>query len=289
MSQVTKIALVTGASSGIGFELTKQLAGKGYKVYAAARRVNLILPLEKEFPGLVKALELDVAELSQILALKERLETELPAQKLDILYNNAGQSCTFPATDVTNDVLEQAFKVNVFGPINLCRELLPFVINARGTVVFTGSIAGIVCFPFGSVYSATKGAIHSYAKGLHIEMKPFGVKVINVVTGAVSTDIADKRPLPEGSVYNIPEAAEALEARRTMAKDNRPESVSKYVQEVLRDIESSRDPIEVFHGSFASIVQYFTRYIPYWLVEFALERKFKLHGFKDALAKSKRE
>ncbi|SCU96159.1 LAFA_0G04632g1_1 [Lachancea sp. 'fantastica'] len=289
MAEATKIALVTGASSGIGYELTRQLAGKGYKVYAAARRVNRIAPLEKEFPGLVTALELDVADHSQILALKDRFQLELPSQKLDILYNNAGQSCTFPATDVTNDILEQAFRVNVFGPINLCRELLPFVINARGTVLFTGSIAGLLCFPFGSVYSATKGAIQSYAKGLHVEMKPFGVRVINVVTGGVLTDIADSRPLPEDSIYNIPEAADALEARRSIAKSNRPESVSKYVAEVLRDIDSSKDPIEVYHGSYASIVQYFTRYIPYWIVEFMLERKFKLAGMKEALAKSKRE
>ncbi|SCU99646.1 LAME_0G04544g1_1 [Lachancea meyersii CBS 8951] len=284
----TMIALVTGASSGIGYELTKQLAQKGYKVYAAARRIEPIQPLEKEFPGLVTPLKLDVSEPEQILALKDRLLTELPAQKLDILYNNAGQSCTFPATDVTSEVLETAFKVNVFGPINLCRELLPFVINARGTVLFTGSIAGIVSFPFGSVYSATKGAIHSYSRALHIEMKPFGVRVINVVTGGVATEIADKRPLPEGSIYNIPEATDALAARRNIAKDNKPMSAAKYVAEVLRDIESTRDPIEVFHGTFASIVRYFTSYLPFWVLEFMLERKFKLVGMRKALAKPKR-
>ncbi|SCV03506.1 LANO_0G04544g1_1 [Lachancea nothofagi CBS 11611] len=285
----TKIALVTGASSGIGYELTKQLAQKGYKVYAAARRIDRMKPLETEFPGLVVAVKLDVSEPKEIAALKDRLQTELPSQKLDILYNNAGQSCTSPASDVSNEVMEMAFKVNVFGPINLCRELLPFVINARGTVVFTGSIAGLISFPFGSVYSATKGAIHSYASGLHIEMKPFGVRVLNVVTGGVATEIADKRPIPADSIYSIPEAADALQYRRDMVKSNKPMNAAVYVSQVLKDVASSRDPVEVYHGTFSTIAYYLAKFMPYWLLEKVLEHKFKLSGMTKALQKSKRQ
>ncbi|KAM3160778.1 NADPH-dependent 1-acyldihydroxyacetone phosphate reductase [Lachancea thermotolerans] len=284
-----KIALVTGASSGIGYELTRQLAGKGYKVYAAARREERIAPLQKEFPQLVVPIKLDVSEPEQISALRDRLAKELPSQKLDILYNNAGQSCTFPASDVTNDVLEQAFKVNVFGPINTCRELLPFVINAQGTVIFTGSLAGIISFPFGSVYSATKGAIHSYARGLHIEMKPFGVRVLNVITGGVGTDIADKRPLPEDSIYNIPEASEAMAYRREMAKNNKPMDVGKYVSSVVRDIESSRDPVDIYRGTFAGTARWISLLMPYWMLDWILARRFKLTGMINALQKRKRE
>ena len=284
-----KVAVVTGASSGIGYELTRQLASKGYKVYAAARREQRLETLAKEFPELVVPVKLDVSEPEQIIHLRERLAKELPSQKLDVLYNNAGQSCTFPASDVTNDVLEQAFKVNVFGPVNLCKELLPFVIKAKGTVLFTGSVAGLMPFPFGSIYSATKGAIHSYARCLHTEMKPFGVRVLNVVTGGVKTDIADKRPLPEDSIYNIPEASEAMAYRRNMAENNRPMAVEKYVSRVMRDLEGSRDPVEVYYGTFSSIAYWINRLIPYWALDWIIARRFKLDGFSRELAKQKRE
>ncbi|SCU82007.1 LADA_0C02432g1_1 [Lachancea dasiensis] len=282
-----KVAVVTGASSGIGFELTKQLANKGYKVYAAARRVDRITPLQTEFPNLVVPVKLDVAEPAQIATFKLRLQDELPGQKLDLLYNNAGQSCTFPAVDVSNENLEMVFKVNVFGPINLCRELIPFLLKARGTIVFTGSLAGLISFPFGSVYSATKSAIHSYARGLHLEMKPFGVKVLNVITGGVATDIADKRSLPEDSIYNIPEAQDALEYRRNMAKNHKPMSASEYVSDVLKDVESSRRPVDVYHGSFVRVAYWLSSFVPAWIMEKIIEHRFKLDTFSKKLGKPK--
>lgn len=77
-----KVAVVTGASSGIGYELTRQLASKGYKVYAAARREQRLETLAKEFPELVVPVKLDVSEPEQIIHLRERLAKELPSQKL---------------------------------------------------------------------------------------------------------------------------------------------------------------------------------------------------------------
>ncbi|SCU84639.1 LAMI_0C08306g1_1 [Lachancea mirantina] len=278
-----KTALITGASSGIGFEATKQLADKGYKIYAAARRLTLLESLEAKYPGQVIAVELDVSDPEQIVALRERFAAELPDQKLDLLYNNAGQSCTFAATDATHEIVERAFKVNVFGPMNLCRELSQFLINSGGTIVFTGSVAGLVPFPFGSVYGATKAAIHQYARVLHQEMKCFNVRVINVVTGGVHTDIADKRGVPENSLFNVPEARAALEARREMAKNNHPMSVEKYVARVVHDIESRRDPVDVYRGRVASLAYWISWLVPYAVLERIVFYRFKLFPFYNAM------
>ena len=272
-----KVAIVTGASSGIGYAVTRELAKHNYQVYACARRLEPIEPLVSQFSSsLVKPYKLDISDPEQIVQFKGFLKENLPDGKLDLLYNNAGQSCTFPALDVTNDTMEQAFKVNVFGHINMCRELSQFIINAKGTIVFTGSAAGIVTFPFGSVYSATKAAIHAYARGLHLEMKPFGVRVINVITGAVATNIADKRPLPDTSLFNFKEAQEAVKERQEIAKRNHPVSADEYARQIVNDIVSQKDPVDVYRGTLSTFLRLVSLLVPYWLLEWGMIRKFHL-------------
>lgn len=274
----TKIAVVTGASSGIGHAITKELASNGYKVYACARRTGPIEQLSKEFSeDVIIPCHLDITKESDIQQLKIQLANELPYRKLDLLFNNAGQSCTFPALDVTNDMIEQCFKVNVFGQINMCRELSQFLINAHGTIVFTGSLAGVAIFPFSSVYGASKAAIHQYARCLHQEMKPFGVRVINVVTGGVNTDIADKRPLPQSSIFNFKEGIEAFEYRQQMSKRNKPMSADVYAKKLMQDILSENDPVDVYRGTFATLMSWIMLLFPYWIIEWGFSKKFKLN------------
>ena len=272
-----KIAIVTGASSGIGYAMTRQLAEHNYIVYACARRLDPIAPLVKEFSdAVVRPYKLDVSQLEEIVAFKEFLAAELPGKKLDLLYNNAGQSCTFAALDVSDAAMQQCFQVNVFGHVNMCRELSQYLINAQGTIVFTGSCAGIISFPFGSIYSATKAAIHSYARGLHLEMKPFGVRVINVVTGGVDTNIADTRPMPEDSIYRFPEGQAAFEERQRMAKNHKPMSAEVYAAKVMGDILSARDPVDVYRGTMATFLGFVALFVPFCVLEFALIKKFHL-------------
>ncbi|CAI4064433.1 hypothetical protein SKDZ_09G0470 [Saccharomyces kudriavzevii ZP591] len=283
-SQRKKVAVVTGASAGIGCEITKELARNGYMIYACARRLEPMEQLTFQFGSdSVKPYKLDISKPEEIVTFAGFLRTTLPDGKLDLLYNNAGQSCTFAAMDATDAVIEQCFKVNVFGHVNMCRELSQFLVNSRGTIVFTGSLAGVVSFPFGSIYSASKAAIHQYARGLHLEMKPFGVRVINAITGGVATDIADKRPLPENSIYNFPEGRDAFNSRKTMAKDNKPMPAEAYAKQLVQDILSSRDPVDVYRGTFATIMRFVMILVPYWLLEKGLSRKFKLDKVNSAL------
>jgi len=272
-----KIAIVTGASSGIGYAITKELAEHNYIVYACARRLEPIQPLVDEFStSIIKPYKLDISNNDEVVELKEFLAKELPSQKLHLLYNNAGQSCTFPALDVSDANMQKCFQVNVFGHVNMCRELSKYLINAKGTIVFTGSLAGIISFPFGSIYSSTKAAIHAYARGLHLEMKPFGVRIINAVTGGVDTNIADTRPLPEGSIYGFPEGQEAFESRQRMAKNHHPMPAEVYAKKLMGDILSSKDPVDVYRGSMATFLGFVSLFVPYFILEFALIKKFHL-------------
>ena len=195
-----KTALVTGASSGIGHATVIELANRGYKVFAAARRLEPMKDLESEHGAVI--LKVDVLSPESVLEAKKILSKETDGY-LDILFNNAGQSCTYPAIDCKDEWFKQCYEVNVFGQMRVTRELAPLVINAKGVIAFTGSVAALIPLPFNSIYSSSKAAIHLYASILNLEMKPFGVEVINIVTGSVKTSFGDDGSLPENSYYNI--------------------------------------------------------------------------------------
>ncbi|GAV56059.1 hypothetical protein ZYGR_0AZ02310 [Zygosaccharomyces rouxii] len=285
-----KTALVTGASSGIGYAVVKELVKSGFTVYACARRLDLLEQLSKEYePNRVIPYALDISNIEEIIQLKAYLSTHLPHQRLDVLYNNAGQSCTMPAVDVTNERLNQLFQVNVIGHMNITSQLCQFLINSKGTIIFTGSLSGVCVFPFGAVYAASKAAIHQYARVLHAEMKMFDVRVINAITGGVGTDIADTRPLPKSSPFYFPEGIEALDNRKFMAARNFPMSAEKYAEKVVKDILSPRDPVDVYRGTLASVVSWLMMFAPYWLVEWVVFKKFKLDAVEKALRQRRRE
>ncbi|AAS53053.1 AER373Cp [Eremothecium gossypii ATCC 10895] len=285
-----KVVLVTGASSGIGYELTKELANRGYVVYAAARSIEPIEALrDKCGPEKVIPVQLDVTDEEQVTKLRRRMSKEIPGGKLHALFNNAGQSCTMPAVDVTPEMIEKCFRVNVFAPMNITREFAPLLIRAHGTIVFTGSLAGIIPFPFGSVYSATKAAVHQYARVLHLELKPFGVRVINAVTGGVATNIADTRPLPKSSVYNFAEGKAAFAERQRMASRSSPMPAPVYARKLVSDLESSDDPLNVYRGHLATVLSWLELLLPHKVLEWGLNKAFGLFPVYDALEARKRK
>lgn len=222
-------------------------------------------------------IELDVSSLESVKQTRKYLHEHTDGF-LDVLYNNAGQSCTFPAIDVTDEWFTQCYEVNVFGAMRLTRELAPFVINAKGTIGFTGLVSGVIPFPFSSTYLSTKAAIHMYAATLRVEMAPFGVKVINIVTGGVKTNIADTRPLPSLSFYNIPEIEVSLKARREMAVRNSPISAEKYAYQVANDFEHATigGSLNLYRGAKAWFLGHLLLWCPRIVVEWALVRRFHL-------------
>ena len=270
-----QIAIVTGASSGIGYSLTDELASVGYVVYACARRLEPIKDLvEKHGQHKVKPYQLDISNYSEIVRFRTYLEESIPEAKITLLYNNAGQACSFAVTDVTDKIMQECFQVNVFGHINMTRELSKMIINGKGTIVFTGSIAGVVSFPFITTYSATKAAIHQYARGLHLEMKPFGVRVINAITGGVETEIGEKRSMPSDSLYNTAAGRDAFKAR---SKEVKKMSATEYAKQMVSIVEDSEtDPVDVYKGSFATIARLLAMFIPIWLLDKVLYKSNKL-------------
>ncbi|KAL9091251.1 MAG: hypothetical protein Q9159_001546 [Coniocarpon cinnabarinum] len=116
-----------------------------------------------------------------------------------------------PAADSDVKQVEKMFAVNVFGPMRMVHHLHKYIVRARGTIVNTGSIGGVCPFVYGAAYNASKAALHHWGNTLRIEMKPFGVRVVNIISGEISTNILKQdfnRALPSGekvdrNVYTV--------------------------------------------------------------------------------------
>ena len=109
---------------------------------------------------------------------------------------------TVPALCATQPEIHATFTTNLFAVMQICSIFSPLLIRSRGTIVQIGSLAGVIPYVFGSVYNASKAALHSYSDTLRVELAPLGVDVITVVTGGVKSNLArTERTLPEGSPY----------------------------------------------------------------------------------------
>lgn len=272
-----KVAVVTGASSGIGYAVAIEMMRKGFKVIACARRLERLETLKKELGGteLLVPFRLDITNIGDIVRLRDFIST-LPEAKLHVLFNNAGQVILKPALDSTQKDMEGLFQVNFFGHVNMCKELIPFLINAKGTVLFTGSVAGSMTFPFGSLYGATKAAIHSYARSLHLEIKPFGVRVINIVTGGVASDISDNTEMPETSLYNFKEGKDVLKKVKNSQDTFHPQKADDYAKSVVSILLSKKDSVDIFKGQGGLMGWIAPVLLPYWLQEWILTKLFGL-------------
>ena len=193
-----KIILLTGASSGIGFDAAKVLAQQGHKIYAAARRVELMEPL-KEY-GIVP-MHMDVTEEE---SMQKGVEQIIAAEgRIDVLINNAGFGYFGAIENVSMDEARRQIEVNVFGLARLCQLVIPHMRQQKsGLIVNTSSIAGKIVLPFGGWYHVSKFSVEALSDALRMELKPFGIKVSMIEPGGIGTDwgVIAARHLKESSV-----------------------------------------------------------------------------------------
>jgi NAD(P)-dependent dehydrogenase (short-subunit alcohol dehydrogenase family) len=184
-----KVAIVTGASSGIGARTAELLAERGARVAIFARSIERLEAIAARFDGRMLPIVGDVADLAAI----ERLfaDTESRFGQCDILVNNAGMIDPAPLVDTTLEQWERMFAVNVRGAFLTCRRALPPMLRrGSGAIVNVSSISGVVGpekFPGWVSYCASKGALISMTEALAVEVKDRGVRVNCVSPGAVDT------------------------------------------------------------------------------------------------------
>ena len=183
---MTKIALVTGASSGIGEATARALMAADYKVFAGARRLDRMAGLAAAGATLLK---LDVTDDASMVAAIDAIKTG--AGRLDVLVNNAGYGSYGALEDVPLDEARRQFDVNVFGLARLCQLVLPIMrAQKSGKIVNITSVGGKIWEPLGSWYHATKFAVEGLSDCLRAEVEGFGIDVIIIEPGAIRTEWA---------------------------------------------------------------------------------------------------
>lgn len=205
-----QVILITGASSGIGFDAARMLAQQGHKVYAAARRTELMEPLREYGVDILKMDVTDEASMQQ--GVSHVLDAE---GRIDVLINNAGYGYFGSIENVAMEEARRQLEVNVFGLARLCQMVLPTMREqGRGRIINTASVAGKAVLYFGGWYNVSKFSVEAFSDALRMEMKPFGIDVVMIEPGGIKTEwgIIAARHLTESSRGTAYEEAALREA-----------------------------------------------------------------------------
>lgn len=184
---MNRVALVTGASSGIGAATARRLARAGLTVYGAARRLDRLAELAADG---VRAVELDVTSDDSMTAAIDHVLSE--AGRIDVLVNNAGYGSYGAIEDVPMAEARRQIEVNLFGLARMIQLVVPGMRGrGGGTIVNITSIGGKITTPLGGWYHASKFAVEGLSDALRTELAPFGIDVVVIEPGGIATEWGD--------------------------------------------------------------------------------------------------
>lgn len=193
-----QVVLITGVSTGIGFDATRYLIERGYHVLGSVRKQADAERLQQAFPEHFTPLLFDVTVSAAISAAVKQVDKIVGTRGLAALVNNSGISGTAPLAYVPLDEVRQMFEVNVFGLLQVTQAFLPLLgarkdcPHAPGRVINISSISGGLVFPFIGVYGMTKHAVEALTDGMRRELSVFGIDVVAIEPGNIKTPIWEK-------------------------------------------------------------------------------------------------
>lgn len=185
-----KVVWLTGASSGIGKELSIQLSELGAKLILSSRKEQLLIELCQNLPGRDEhlVLPLDLAKPDEFNGLMQKVEARYG--KIDLLIQNGGISQRATAAESSEEVVRRIMEVNFFGNVFLMKQVLPKLRESKGQVLVISSIAGKFGFFLRSSYSASKHALHGYYESLALEEEENGIAITIACPGKINTPIS---------------------------------------------------------------------------------------------------
>jgi NAD(P)-dependent dehydrogenase (short-subunit alcohol dehydrogenase family) len=259
-----KVALITGASGGIGLAAGVALIAAGYRVFGTSRNAA---------PGqILKGVQMvrcdvtDEASIAQAVA-----EVTSFAGRIDVLVNNAGRSLIGAAEESSPQQAQSLFDVNVFGLIKMTNAVLPIMRAQRqGRIINISSVVGFLPGPFNALYCATKHAVEGYSESLDHETRDFGVRVSLVEPVFTRTAIEENADQPDRvlNVYDKGRAATQVAWRNGVATGDPVEAVAEKIVQAATDANPS---IRYTPGKMAGRLRMMRRYVP----EKAFEKSFR--------------
>jgi NAD(P)-dependent dehydrogenase (short-subunit alcohol dehydrogenase family) len=235
------VSLVTGCSTGIGRALARELARRGQRCFASARRAESVRDLEAE--GLL-AVRLDVDDPGSIRAAVDAVLER--AGRIDLLVNNAGQSLFGPLAELPLERIDAVYRTDLRGPLAVAQAVVPAMAKQGwGRIANVGSMVGVVPTPWTGAYCAMKAALHTLSEVLRVEVAPLGIEVIVVQPGAVRSEVANNAPV-DLERYAAPDslyrgAVDAIR-RRSQASQRNPSSAEDFARSLADALTRARAP-----------------------------------------------
>jgi NAD(P)-dependent dehydrogenase (short-subunit alcohol dehydrogenase family) len=236
-----QVVLVTGCSTGIGRALVLELAVRGHRPFATARRLESLAELADAG---IETVALDVNDAASTKAAVEAVMAR--AGKIDVLINNAGINYFGPILETPVDQVRDVFQTNVVGLHRVTQAVFPHMAERKsGRIVNVGSVVGLLPTPFAAAYCASKSAVHMLSDVLRMEVKPFGIQVVVVQPGGVKSSIADssskdlERYRAETSRYH--RAYDGIKKRAYASQDN-PMPTEDFARELVSQAFEATPP-----------------------------------------------
>jgi NAD(P)-dependent dehydrogenase (short-subunit alcohol dehydrogenase family) len=246
MSRSKRTVLITGCSDGgMGAALAIAFHEAGLQVYATARNPSKMTQVASHG---IKTITLDVLSDSSIAACVKQLSS------LDILVNNAGASYSMPISDLSIPEAKKQFDIHVWAYLAVTQAFLPLLLKSKGMIVNQTSVVSTTAVPFQSAYNASKAAMAMFSDSQRLELEPFGITVVDLKTGAVSSNLIKNQKevtpisLPKGSIYEpAREAVESAMRNDKLADAGMPPQ--QWAGEVVQDLLKKRPPLTVWRGT----------------------------------------
>jgi NAD(P)-dependent dehydrogenase (short-subunit alcohol dehydrogenase family) len=199
-----KVAVITGSSTGIGFETCLLFARSGIRTYATMRDLtkgHLIKEIAQKEKIPLKIIQMDVDKDDLVAeAFRQICEDDDGKGRIDILVNNAGFGLFGALEDQSIEDIKKQFETNLFGAIRTIQQVLPIMRNQRsGVIVNISSLAGYVGFPASSVYNSTKFALEGLSESLAYEIEPYGISVVLIEPGVINTHFIKNIIIPSNT------------------------------------------------------------------------------------------
>lgn len=248
------VALVTGASSGIGRATADVLLSAGYRVFGTSRRGAA------ENSGGIAMLACDVTDDASVAKMVDDVLAK--AGRIDLLVNNAGMGLFGGAEESSITQAQALFDVNVFGVFRVTNAVLPTMRRqAKGRIVNLSSVQGFIPAPYFALYASTKHAIEGYSESLDHELRPFGIRVSLVEPAYTRTSFEGNLAAPDQllDVYDSARAGMTMAVRKAMEKGDAPEVVAKTVLAAATDPAPKR---RYAAGKMARQVSLLRRFVP---------------------------
>jgi NAD(P)-dependent dehydrogenase (short-subunit alcohol dehydrogenase family) len=240
-----KVALVTGSSTGIGFETTLLLARSGFNTYASMRDLKKsknIADIAKTENLPLTVVQLDVKDDTSVKGAISKIIAE--SKRIDVLVNNAGYGLFSPLEDVTLDQVKEQFETNFFGAIRVMHEVMPTMRRQRnGTIINVSSLVGRVGIPVFSAYVATKFALEGLSESMRYELKEWGINIVIIEPGVIRTKVFEN--VKTGDIRSRSESpyADLIErASKGFGKMMDNSSSPKLVAETILNAITSKEP-----------------------------------------------